>query len=172
VTGARPSQLLRLQGEDVKAGFVDPKSKRRQPRLMMPVSRKGRGKKKITHRPVPIPESLAERLKGRTGTLLKRPGRDSWAKTNLPHRFEEATKDLALSQPRVTIYALRHTSIVRQLLAGVPIRVVAALHDTSVLMIERNYSEYIADHADELARPTLLETIAEVITLRPEGKSS
>lgn len=63
------------------------------------------------------------------------------------------------------IDALRHTSIVRQLLAGVPIRVVAALHDTSVEMIERNYSEHIADHADELARPTLLETIAEVITL-------
>jgi hypothetical protein len=139
---------------------------------MMPVSRKGRGKKTITHRPVPIPESLAERLKARTGTLLRRPGRESWAKTNLPHRFDEAINGVKLSQPRVTIYALRHTSIVRQLLAGVPIRVVAALHDTSVLMIERNYSEYIADHADELARPTLLETIAEVVTFPSEGKSS
>jgi integrase len=166
VTGARPSQLEKLQGEDVHADFTDPKTRRRQPRVMMPVSRKGRGEKKITHRPVPIPASLAERLAGRTGTLLKRPDGGSWAGTNLPHRFDEAIKDVTLSQPKVTMYALRHTSIVRQLLAGVPIRVVAAHHDTSVAMIERSYSEHIADHADDLTRPTLLETIAEVITLR------
>jgi len=58
------------------------------------------------------------------------------------------------------------------LLAGVPIRVVAALHDTSVQMIEQNYSEHIADHADDLARPTLLQTMAEVVTFPSEGKSS
>ena len=63
------------------------------------------------------------------------------------------------------MYALRHTSIVRQIKANVPIRIIAALHDTSVVMIERNYSEYIADHADDLARPALLETSAEVIAL-------
>jgi hypothetical protein len=45
------------------------------------------------------------------------------------------------------MYALRH---VRQLLANVPIRVVAMLHDTSVAMIEKTYSKYIADHADVL----------------------
>ncbi len=160
VTGARPSQLLRLQGEDVQAGFTS--AGRRQPRLMMPVSRKGRGEKKIARRPVPIPESLANRLTGRTGQLLHRPDGHSWAMTNLPRYFEAFIKGLRLSQPKVTIYALRHTSIVRQLLAGVPIRIVAALHDTSVQMIEQNYSEHIADHADELARPTL-DTFAEVI---------
>jgi integrase len=167
VTGARPSQLLRLQGEDVQAGFTDPKSKKRQPRLMMPVSRKGRGEKKIVKRPVPIPEYLANRLIGRTGTLLLRPDGEPWTKTNLPRHFEGVMKGARFSQPKVTIYALRHTSIVRQLLAGVPIRIVAALHDTSVKMIEQNYSEHIADHADELARPTLLETMAEVIALPP-----
>jgi integrase len=167
VTGARPSQLLKLQGEDVQADFKDPKTKNRQPRLMMPVSRKGSGKKKITHRPVPIPESLAERLTGREGTLLLRPDGAGWTKNNLRHRFEDVIEGVKLSQPKVTIYALRHTSIVRQLLAGVPIRVVAVLHDTSVQMIEQNYSEHIADHADDLARPTLLETMAEVITLPP-----
>jgi integrase len=181
VTGARPSQLLRLRGEDVQADFtviIDPdtKTKKRQPRLMMPVSRKGKGEKKVTHRPVPIPASLAERLKGRMGTLLKRPDGDSWANTNLPRRFEKAVKGVKLSPTpstaKVTIYALRHTSIVRQLLANVPIRVVATLHDTSVAMIERTYSEHIADHADDLARPTLLETMAEVVTFPSEGKSS
>jgi hypothetical protein len=38
------------------------------------------------------------------------------------------------------MYALRHSSIVRQLLAGVPVRIVAAGHDTSVKMIEHTYS--------------------------------
>jgi integrase len=174
VTGARTGQALRLQGEDVQAQFRDPNSKKRQPRLMMPVSNKGRGEKAITHRPVPISASLADRLTGRTGQLLRRPDGESWAVTNLPVYFDDAIAALELTtKARVTMYALRHTSIVRQLLAGVPIRVVAALHDTSVKMIEQNYSEHIADHADELARPALLETLmAEVITLRPEGTKS
>jgi hypothetical protein len=60
----------------------------------------------------------------------------------------------------VTIYALRHSSIVRQLLAGVPVRVVAVNHDTSVAMIERTYSRYIGDHADALARKALLDLAA------------
>ena len=34
-------------------------------------------------------------------------------------------------------YALRHSSIVRQLREGLPTRLVASLHDTSVPMIER-----------------------------------
>lgn len=61
----------------------------------------------------------------------------------------------------VTIYALRHTNIVRQLLRGVPVRVVAVNHDTSVAMIERNYSRYIGDHSDSLARAALLDPVVE-----------
>ena len=37
------------------------------------------------------------------------------------------------------------------------VRVVAAIHDTSVVMIERTYSAHIADHADALARGALLD---------------
>lgn len=48
-------------------------------------------------------------------------------------------------------YALRHSSIVRYLMENVPIRIVAALHDTSVVMIERHYSRWISDKMDELA---------------------
>ena len=44
----------------------------------------------------------------------------------------------------------------RGLLAGVPIRVIAVNHDTSVKMIEANYSAYISDHSDEVARKGLL----------------
>jgi hypothetical protein len=51
-------------------------------------------------------------------------------------------------------------SIVRQLLAGMPGRVVAAGHDTSLVMLERNYSRYVNDHSDVTARAALLE-IAE-----------
>jgi hypothetical protein len=58
-----------------------------------------------------------------------------------------------------SMYALRHSSIIHSLLANVPIRVVAATHDTSVVMIERTYSAFIADHADAVARPALLELV-------------
>jgi hypothetical protein len=58
----------------------------------------------------------------------------------------------------VTLYSLRHSSIVRALLAGVPIRVVAAQHDTSVPMLERTYSQHILDHSDTVARRALLDT--------------
>jgi hypothetical protein len=57
VTGARVSQLSRLEEQDLQDGRTDP-------RLMMPNSRKGRGKKKILRRPVPIPAGLATKLRG------------------------------------------------------------------------------------------------------------
>jgi integrase len=56
VTGARVSQIANLRVADLQADRPDP-------RLMMPSSRKGRGQKKITHVPVPIPTSVAEKLK-------------------------------------------------------------------------------------------------------------
>src|SRR5882724_11331326 len=52
---------------------------------------------------------------------------------------------------------VRHSSIVRMLLNGVPVRVVASHHDTSVAMIEKHYSRYITgDPSDALTRRTLL----------------
>ena len=68
---------------------------------------------------------------------------------------------LGLDPDEVTLYALRHSSIVRQLLANVPIRIIATLHDTSVKMIERTYSRHIASHSDDIARRALLETNAQ-----------
>ena len=65
---------------------------------------------------------------------------------------DEVTTD---DKAAITISALRHSSIVRQLLGNVPVRVVAALHDTSVAMIERTYSRYIADHTDAMARAAM-----------------
>jgi len=57
----------------------------------------------------------------------------------------------------VTMYALRHSSIVRMLLLNVPIRLVASLHNTSVAMIEKHYSRYIVEYSDEISRKALLQ---------------
>lgn len=173
ITGARVSQLARLEVQDVQGDRADA-------RLMMPSSRKGRGQKKISRRPVPIPVPLAERLarvakdRPATAPLLVKPTSVRWQKSDHTRLFKRAVKKLAeqvakeidRSKPitiddyapsEVTIYALRHSNIVRHLLAGVPIRVVATQHDTSVAMIERTYSRYISDHADSLARAALLQ---------------
>ncbi len=161
-TGARESQVLRLRVDDLQDR--NPVA----PRLMMPNSRKGKNRK-IEYRPLPISPRLAKLLrqqaKGRAAhdRLIDRIPR-------LSGRFHPIAKRLGLG-PEVTPYALRHSSIARQLLKGVPVRVVAAHHDTSVAMIEKNYSRYIlGDPTDALTRATLLDlgtapSPAEVIPL-------
>jgi integrase len=158
-TGARVSQLARLEVQDLQDSRSDP-------RLMMPSSHKGRGQKKISRRPVPIPPSLAAKLRnianGRApdASLLIKPSGKPWKKSDHSRLVARAVRAASLDPGEVTMYALRHSSIVRQLLAGVPVRVVAVNHDTSVVMIERNYSRYIGDHADTLARKALLDFAA------------
>jgi integrase len=169
VTGARPSQAARLQGDDLQCGDD---ANKWQPRLMMPTSRKGRGVKKITHRLVPITEALARHLAGRRGTLLLQSDGSPWGGNSHSVGFAKIVKAAGLDPSVVTIYALRHTSIVRQLLANVPARVVAALHDTSVAMIEQTYSKHIADHADDLARATLPETTPEILRFDSQRASA
>jgi integrase len=165
VTGARVSQLSRLEVRDLQIGRADP-------RLMMPSSRKGRSRKRIDRRPVPIPASLAARLRagakdrGAEAPLLVKPDGEPWQKNDHLRPFARAVgyADLA----GVTLYALRHSSIVRQLLAGTPIRIVAVLHDTSTAMIEKTYSRNIGDHSDAMARRALLdiaEPAADVVVL-------
>jgi integrase len=157
VTGARVSQLARLEAQDVQWDRADP-------RLMMPSSRKGRGQKKITRRPVPIPINLATRLrsiiadKAASIPLLLKPSGTSWKRSDHSRLFRRTAIRAGLDPSEVTIYALRHSAIVRQILAGVPIRVVAVNHDTSIAMLERTYSRYIGDHSDSLARRALLDT--------------
>jgi len=62
-----------------------------------------------------------------------------------------------LDPKEVTAYSLRHSSIVRQLLGHVPLRVCAAHHGTSAVMLERVYSAHIGDHADALTRAALVD---------------
>jgi len=161
VTGARLSQLARLEVADLQADGPEP-------RLLMPLSAKGRARnKRHERRPVPISSSLALTLKqqaaGRPGEapLLLRPNGERWGYGRRRHHRNDmraVVEAAGLDPDVVTLYALRHSSIVRQLLANVPIRVVATLHDTSVKMIERTYSRHIASHSDDIARRALLQT--------------
>jgi len=177
VTGARYSQIARLD-------ICDLQDDRPDPRLMMPPSRKGQDGKSITPIPVPITAGLAARLRQSAGKrriderLLVMNGGGPWLRNNHSARFTTIVKRVNAKRDAAgeaglpggtSIYALRHTSIVRQLLGGVPIRVVAVNHDTSVEMIEQHYSRYINDHADALVRRTLIE--AEVIEFPGANKA-
>jgi len=54
---------------------------------------------------------------------------------------------------------MRHSSIVRAIRAGLPIRLVAVMHDTSVAMIERHYARYIVDGLEELAAKAIVPMV-------------
>ncbi len=165
ITGARPSQVSRLEVGDLRAAEVA------EAKLMMPRSAKGGGrlrvKKKVQRVSVPITPGLAARLKaaaaGRphdTSLLVWRDDRGWGVEPSANYRgpFREAVAAVGLDPAEVTVYALRHSSIVRQLLHGVPIRLVASSHDTSISEIERHYSAHISEgaHSDALSRRALL----------------
>jgi integrase len=155
-TGTRTSQACRLLVADLQADGP-------APRLMLPSSRKGGGRKEIRRKPVPIPVSLARKLTrvaaGRDprAPLLIRTDGAAWdpRQQDLPKLFTEVARRTGIT---ATAYSLRHSSIVRSLLAGAPTRVVASMHDTSTTMLERIYSHFILDHADTVARRGLLDT--------------
>jgi integrase len=154
-TGTRTSQATRLLVGDLQDGTA--------PRLMIPSSRKGGKGRKSVRRPVPIPLSLARKLEraaaGRPADapLLLRSDGSAWNpnRMELSRSFAQVAKRTGIDQ---TAYCLRHSSIVRALIAGTPTRVVAANHDTSTIQLERVYSAFIADHADAVSRRGLLDT--------------
>jgi integrase len=177
-TGARLSQLARLEVADLQADRPDP-------RLLMPLSAKGRVRtKKHERRPIPIPATLARVLAeqaGRPGDvplLIRRNGLAWGHGARARHRkdFRAVVEAVGLDPDTTTLYALRHSSIVRQLLANTPIRITAALHDTSVAQIETHYSAFISEHSDVLTRRAMLdlsEPVKGVIPLRGKtGKRS
>jgi integrase len=163
VTGARPSQIVRLRVEDLHDHPVRPK-------LMMPKSGKGgsknRASKKAERYSVPITVQLAARLKAATkgrssdALLLTQADGSTWG-DNPGQRYhrhiDKIVTTIGLDPDVVTVYALRHSSIVRMLLANIPIRLVASLHNTSVAMIEKTYARHITEFADDHARKALLQ---------------
>jgi integrase len=162
-TGTRTIQAARLTVGDLHGGA--------KPRLSMPRSGKGGTHKNRVQRmaerfSVPITEELFAGLQaaaaGRASDaplLMTSNGRPWGPKLHSAQYYKKIRRVIAsigLDPRLVTPYALRHSSIVRQLKLNVPIRVVAATHDNSVVMIESHYSKFITEHSDDLTRAALL----------------
>lgn len=170
ITGARPSQAVRLRVDDLRDHPATPQ-------LTMPKSGKGGGKnraeRKIRRYSVPITPALAAKLKqaakGRDGNaplLIKSDGSQWRSDPSQDYRLDVRKIVTAIGYGLdvvMTIYCLRHSWIVRALLRNVPIRLVAALTDTSVSQIESNYSKFITEHADDHARAALLHHEAPAV---------
>ena len=125
-TGARVSQAARLRCADLQADRADP-------RLLMPTSYKGRGQKEKQQVPVPITAALAALLAELKGDrpddaplLLKSDG-SRWLEINKSEHwnlFRAVAERAGFDPDAITSYALRHSSICRALLNGVPVSVV------------------------------------------------
>lgn len=165
-TGARYSQLAALRVGSVQLA---------QARILVPGSHKGRSA--AARAPVAVPLSgdvlarIAPALADRDhdAPLLRRWAYRSadafrWARHELqalgPAYQVEASWAKVVKRaelpPGTIMYALRHSSIVRGLRAGLPVRLVASLHDTSTEMIEQHYSAFIVDMTEDLARRAML----------------
>jgi integrase len=166
-TGARFSQLANLIILDFQF---------RNSRLMMPSSRKGKNRQPGARAAVPASIDVMQRLlpaidgRGEDEPLLLRwsyrktggPGnwtkdkRQAWRRADEIDELWAKTVALAGIPADTVMYALRHSSIVRGLKKNLPVRLVAALHDTSVEMIEKHYAAFIIDMAEDMARQTLM----------------
>ncbi|MER9167698.1 tyrosine-type recombinase/integrase [Mesorhizobium australicum] len=167
-TGARFSQVARIRVGDcqIAAG-----------RIMVPVSRKGRRAKSgsIT---VPVGRDVIEALvpvvTGRAsdaillerqryeqvkGIQWQRAGRGPWQSAEMVRPWQ-AIKERA-ELPDLIPYALRHSSIVKGIRANLPIRLVAALHDTSIAMIERHYTAWVTSGLEEMARAAIVPLVPQ-----------
>ena len=173
VTGARLSQLVRIRIADLDD------SRPGAARLQVPPSRKG-GRKvsKPTHIPVPIPCSLAARLRaageGRPpeALLLLRSDGSPWgcgSKANHGDMFREAVRLAGFdpNQDGITSYVFRHSAIKRWLLAGTPVMIVAKQADTSVTEINKHYGRYILEFSDSITRAGMFELPRPVPLLPP-----
>ncbi|MQA64507.1 MAG: tyrosine-type recombinase/integrase [Alphaproteobacteria bacterium] len=160
-TGARFGQVARMLVGDVQ---------RDKGRLLLPPSRKGKGRK-VERIPVPVGRDVLDALlpattgRAKSAPLLERwqhvqvPGprirwvrdrRGAWQSGAELTRAWRGIRERAKA-PDVIPYALRHSSIVRGLRAGLPIALVAKIHDTSTKMIEVHYAAWIAYGLDEMA---------------------
>jgi integrase len=129
-TGARVSQAARLRCADLQADRADP-------RLLMPTSYKGRGQKEKQQVPVPITAALAALLAELRGDrpddapLLRKSDGSRWLEINKSEHwnlFRAVAERAGFDPDAITSYALRHSSICRALLNGVPATIVGRRH--------------------------------------------
>ena len=171
-TGTRFAQARRLKVRDVQVS---------RGRIMVPASHKGRvGSRPRASEPVPIGEDVIDALmpaiKGRKGDepLLERwrhvqtgPGvwtrdtRGPWQSAAEMARPIRAAATAAELPASASSYSFRHSSIVRALREGLPVRLVAQLHDTSLAMIERNYTRYMAHALEDIARKAIMPLVQQ-----------
>jgi integrase len=156
-TGCRPSQVVRCRKADLLA---------KDAILVVPPSAKGMaGKAKPTSR-MPLDPALVRELVQwtqrkpgkallftlpryvREGFGWRDAGDRGWDRRDWADAARAAGIDRRL-------YDLRHAAIVRMILAGLPVRLIAAKLDTSTAIIERHYSRYIGDQGDELVRAAM-----------------
>jgi integrase len=159
VIGARISQLSRITVADLQ--FDDRPD---NPRLMVPTSRKGgRRAAKPDHTAVPIPVTLARKLKAVAGDrasdapLLLRGDGCRWDKANHRQAFRVAVGRAGFDPDTVTSYCFRHSAIARWLLRGLSPAVVARQADTSIQELQKHYARFICDHSDAVARTAMLD---------------
>lgn len=172
-TGARHSQVARLDVVDLQGDLR---------RVMMPGSKKGRSRRIKPPVAVPLSDDVIERLRpaveGRaTGAPLlerwsfkktgrktcEREGRRRWGPAYEADVWWPLVVKRAGLPTDTVMYALRHSSIVRGLREMLPVRLVAALHDTSVEMIEQHYAAFIVDVTEDLARRATLHVSESAI---------
>lgn len=172
-TGARFSQLAALTIADLQPA---------RSRILMPGSKKGRSARAKAPVAIPLTSDVVQKLEpiteGRNGRepllmrwAYRKVGSFSWEKDKRRPWGEAyevdkawaATVECAGVAADTIMYALRHSSIVRGLRAGLPVRLVAALHDTSSDMIEAHYSAYIVDATEELTRRAALSFSAPTL---------
>jgi integrase len=168
-TGARFSQVARMSVGDVVDG-----------RLLVPTSRKGRGVKPRAKIAVRVGRDVLAALRpaiaGRSSAapLLERwrwrqisvtewvkDRRGAWASASELVRPWVAIRERAGLAGGTVAYSLRHSSIVRGLRAGLPLRLVAALHDTSSGMIEAHYAAFVTDALDDLAANAIVPMLSQ-----------
>jgi integrase len=176
-TGARFAQVKRLRVEDVQSELS---------RIMMPASRKGKAKR-ISYIAVRVGrdvlDALEPAIRGRepgepllcrwrhiqtSPTHWQRVSRGPWyTPSEMIRPWHSACARAGV--PGKIPYALRHSSIVRAIRINLPIRLVAALHDTSVTMIERHYGRWITEGLEELAAQAIIPIIRAQSGLAGEG---
>lgn len=183
-TGARFSQVARLRVRDFQA---------KEGRLLIPVSRKGRGGEKAHFITVPIGADVVAALapiaarRPKDAPLLERwrhvqkPGgvewrkdrRGAWQSASEIVRPWQAIREHA-GLPEAVAYSLRHSSIVRGIRANLPLRLIAATHDTSTEMIERHYAKWITHGLEEMARAAIVPLVPDdgenVVRLQERAK--
>jgi integrase len=168
VTGCRAGQAAKLRVDDLQI---------KRERLLIPPSRKG-GRKASARKPesIPLPisgalvQALQAAAKGRANDdlLLVRDGKP-WLSRDLMKPFAAAAVRAGLPSS-TTSYCMRHSSIVRMILRGLPIGLISRLHDTSAQQIEAHYGKYITDISDQMTRAALLDLSPNVVGLPPATK--